>query len=119
MATTDRGGKVPESLMRSHKRLLAIQWQRLSDAELIEHLKRIVVAEHQRHAKTIEGVRYFADPRLQPELRQRRLLIARHLVKNGQVISPILLEHALPHENWPGLVGLFPTPGFELSRGHA
>ena len=115
MTRQDRGGRLPESLMKVHSALLATQWQNLPTQDLWNHLYRVVGAEHQRHPKIIEGVRYFGDQRLQPQLRWRRLAVAKELCSRGVELHPQILEHALPHRAWPGLAVLMPR----ISRSHA
>jgi hypothetical protein len=101
-----RGGKIPESLFKYHISLLRMQWWRLDDAALVIYLRRIVSAEYQRHAKIIVGVRYLPDPRLQPQLRWRRIKIAKRLLESGANISTDLLKYNL-HRNWQGTAYYF------------
>ena len=89
--------------MRVHGRLLRTQWQGLATPELWTHLYRLVAAEHARYPRTIQGVRYLGDPRLQPQLRWRRLAVARELASRGVAVDTALLSYSLPHRQWPGL----------------
>ena len=106
MTKQKSGNRLPESLLAAHRNLLAVQWQRLTTPDLWRHLYLIVGAEHQRYSKSIEGIRYFGDPRLQPQLRWRRLAIAQELNDRGLELNPVLFQYALPHRQWPGLAQL-------------
>lgn len=97
---------MPESLLAAHRKLLRVQWRCLPTPDLWRHLHHVVGAEHQRHARTIDGVRYFGDRRLQPQLRWRRLAVARELADRAVSLDPLLFAHALPHGQWPGLARL-------------
>jgi hypothetical protein len=119
MTQTHRGGRLPESLMGVHRNLLLVQWQRLSTPDLWNHLYRVVGAEHQRYPKVIDGVRYFGDPRLQPQLRWRRLAAAKELALRGVQLDPLLFGYSLPHRQWPGLARLLGRRPAETSSGHA
>ena len=106
MARNDRGGRLPEELLARHLQMLRKQWWSMSTPELWTYLHKVAVAEHRRYATVIEHVRYFGDSRLQPQLRWRRLAVARELESRGVQIQPALLEHALPRREWPGIIRL-------------
>ena len=118
MAKSHRGGKLAESLLAAHRNMLLKQWQHLPIAELCSHLHRVVAAEHQRYSKVIDGVRYFGDSRLQPQLRWRRLAVAGELTNRGMRLNPLLFAYRLPHQQWPGLARLLGQRP-EASQGHA
>ena len=118
MTQPDRGGRLPESLMRVHRDLLRIQWQPLATPNLWAHLYRVVGAEHARYPRTIEGVRYFGDPRMRPQLRWRRLAVAKELATRGVQLDSSLFSYSLPHRQWPGLARLLGRCP-EGTRGHA
>lgn len=103
-----RGGTVPESLFALHRTLLRTQWWRLPTPELWSYLYRIVGAEHSRYANVISGVRHFGDRRLQPQLRWRRLAVARELRSRGVDLDLRLFDHGLQLGKWPGLAKLMP-----------
>ena len=119
MTQANRGGRLPESLMVVHRNLLLVQWQHLATPELWRHLYKVVGAEHQRYPKVIDGVRYFGDARLQPQLRWRRLVVAKELADRGIQLDPLLFGYSLPHRQWPGLARLLGRRPTEAPSGHA
>jgi hypothetical protein len=93
----------PEDILKTNYKILEIQ-------DIKRLLSRLILAEYRStKARNFKKLVPYAI-----RLREKRLEVARYYLYKGGKVSSLALKSRLPNQlNWPGLIGLVESKGYE------